>query len=342
MDPQKFPQGPKGTEDCVSDVGLTATGIHPVIDEKPPAAGLEKSCWPGHQNHELGTTAKRGHNIIDVMDVATARPAADPVQGLNQVGSSMATIHDGGGTVLCCSNLDKTSPAHEHQSLLSDSISQTRFHGRDGVIERLMPPGGDIYFGLDYNSFEKHSIPHVVIDHIVAAAIEVSDHINDSHIGVSFIYRNPQPSYNTFNIRFEPDLGENTLASADFPNRLSHKGAREVRISRLVVESDEFMGGLHGILAHEFGHLLGMRHWNAESDPEEQRHPSVHWPGTSLLSTDTVMTRYRDPPGYWFSAEDWKALRELYSAKNEDTVEGITIRDTYLGTGKDRDAGALP
>ncbi|KAL2277301.1 hypothetical protein FJTKL_00141 [Diaporthe vaccinii] len=126
-------------------------------------------------------------------------------------------------------------------------------------------------------------------------------------------------------IRYDPGITGDTLALAFFPS-----DAREhwqVRISYKATVSCVFGGRLeymHNILAHEFMHILGFRHWNAGFDEDEMQLPSVNLPGTLDRDRKSVMfTSVHDR--LWFNREDYRAIRMVYSAPSGDRVGGCLI-----------------
>ncbi|KAL1869369.1 hypothetical protein Daus18300_005581 [Diaporthe australafricana] len=225
-----------------------------------------------------------------------------------------------------CTTENKTPLSEEYwQSSTSpaDTVRQTRLHETHGVIHRLMPPGHIIYFGLDTDSFKRQGITQVVIDRIREAALEVVRVFSCQYLGLTFAYT-PGPGPKFFNIRYDLSLPNGTLAQTFLPSDARSKW--QLRISRRVVLSGAGRNGLldylPNILAHEFAHILGLRHWDAGLDARGLQEPSMLWPGTYDGNRVSIMNTGVHPRQLGFSEEDFRVIREVYSAANGTSVLG--------------------
>lgn len=128
-----------------------------------------------------------------------------------------------------------------------------------------------------------------------------------------------------FTIRYDPDLPSSVLAEAFFPGDPQDRWA--VRISHLALQpgTGGFLDNIVNILAHEFMHILGMRHWDAGG--AELLEPSMHWPGTKDNDRKSIMDTGGHPRHLWFGPDDFRALRQLYAAPKGACINGLTVVD---------------
>ncbi|KAI1092589.1 hypothetical protein F5B19DRAFT_196510 [Rostrohypoxylon terebratum] len=89
----------------------------------------------------------------------------------------------------------------------------------------------------------------------------------------------------------------------------------------------QYRDSIFNILCHEFGHTIGMRHWNAAS--EERVSPSVHFPPGSD-NRPSIMGPYKHPRTLQFHVDDEKWLKEFYGKENGSFIQGYKIVDCYV------------
>lgn len=209
-----------------------------------------------------------------------------------------------------------------------NAARETQVHQHEDAIHRLMPPNRIIGFSVDKSSFRQGGVPDKVTYSITKAAGEVASAIADQDLGIKFAYR-PNSASNVFDIRFDPKLGHGTLARSFFPS--DPRTSWELGISTLLAFSGpdtHYMLHLRNILAHEFAHILGLRHWNA--DTREASEPSFHWPNTEKGSRTSVMNTIQgedDLKKMWFSEEDFRVIKEIYFLKEGKKFAGRNIVD---------------
>ncbi|KAH8743750.1 hypothetical protein F5883DRAFT_655645 [Diaporthe sp. PMI_573] len=196
------------------------------------------------------------------------------------------------------------------------------------MIHRFMPPGRIIYFGIDADSFRREGVARRITDHIENAALNLVKVLRGKDLGIAFAYTDGS-GLRAFNICYDVTLPANTVAQSFFPSdprEMWHLG-----ISRDAVHSEGFQDCIFNALAHEFAHILGLRHWNAGTDARERHESSMLWPGThdgdrvSIMNTVVDLQHLKHLK---FSEEDFRVIREVYSAVNGDVLlDGRTIVD---------------
>lgn len=208
----------------------------------------------------------------------------------------------------------------------SDAARKARMNETEGMILRMMPRSRELHFDLDTESFWNAGFHRDTTDRIEYAARTVVREIGRHDLGITFAYT-PGPGPKVFRICYDPSIVGDTLALAFFPSDPRERW--QVRISYMAAVSWAYGGRLeymHNILAHEFMHVLGFRHWNAGFDLDEMQLPSVHLPGTTDRDRKSVM--YTSVHGkLWFNKEDYRAIRRVYKASIGDTVGGCLIVD---------------
>lgn len=85
-----------------------------------------------------------------------------------------------------------------------------------------------------------------------------------------------------------------------------------------------FRSSIPNILSHEFGHLLAMRHWNAEAN--EPSEPSVQYPAGDY-DEQSIMGRFDHPGQLYYHQKDIEWLRKFCSLKDGQKINGKTIKD---------------
>lgn len=194
-----------------------------------------------------------------------------------------------------------------------------------GVIKRMMPPNGTIYFGIDFPSFTHGNISRTVTESIKHAAIGAATHYSEQNLGISFAYtEDQQPTI--FEIRYDANLDRGALAASFFPWEWPYM--RYVLVSSFANDPQIFRDyneSMVNVFDHEFGHILGLRHYDAGSDPVELSKPSALWPGTRDGDRNTIMLS--NPSQTRLFDEDFRVIREFYSMEEGALVDGVRISD---------------
>lgn len=282
----------------------------------PLAVKLNQSIGPGRYGHkpkkcsESGLSAAAVDNLMPVEHLCATEDGSPPTRA--QWKASLPP---------CVCN----------------TARQTQVHELDNAIHRLMPPNRIICFGVDEDSFRYGRVPNDVTKRIISAAVRIEQVIKSQNLGINFQY-SPDSASNVFNIRYDSSLGPSTLAQAFFPS--DSRETWQLCISRALAFFKSGKNGLldyiPNILAHEFMHILGLRHWNAGFDPGELREPSVLWPNTIARSRISVMNTGMHPNNVRLSEEDFRVIGEIYSFADGDFYAGRKIVDVnpYAGSYK--------
>lgn len=216
--------------------------------------------------------------------------------------------------------------ATEHKSspYISSTARETQVHELDDAIPRLMPSNRTICFGVDGNSFKLGGVPDKVTNLIICAAQMIVSIVERENLGINFSYC-PNSASNVFDLCYDQSLEWRTLARAFFPgdSRIYWK----LRISKRLAFSRSLREYLPNVLAHEFMHILGLRHWNAGTCETEER--SFQWPNTIWQSRNSVMITGVHPSRMRFFPEDFRVVREIYSHDDGDVVDGREIIDVH-------------
>lgn len=210
----------------------------------------------------------------------------------------------------------------------SSTTRQTRINVfPKAVIQRLMTCSGTIYFGMDMDSFMGGNIHPGVTNYIRRAAIRAAQDFREQNLGVTFAYTTDRSLW-VFSIRYDRDLDRRVLAEAFFPS--DSPGMWQVRVSSLADNLSVFEDNrryIRNTLDHEFAHILGLRHYDAGSNPRELDEPSLLWRGTRDGDRNTIMLTGVHPRLLRLSAEDFRVIREFYSEENGAMVDGVRIVD---------------
>ncbi|KAF3768700.1 hypothetical protein M406DRAFT_354979 [Cryphonectria parasitica EP155] len=139
-------------------------------------------------------------------------------------------------------------------------------------------------------------------------------------IPLSFHYSPNNPRV-VFKIYYDRDLDGRTWADSFFPSTPPDLRAlptyrlprRSIRIGPLCIYETDGHAFIKNILRHEFGHVIGMRHWNAQET--EQTRPSRWIPGSCEDNHHTVMVTGVHPSAIKFWPSDWEYLGRAYSGQ---------------------------
>ncbi|KAL7791754.1 hypothetical protein V8C43DRAFT_62082 [Trichoderma afarasin] len=147
----------------------------------------------------------------------------------------------------------------------------------------------------------------------IGPAMEAAVDMWQNH-GVSFkqVGRN-DPA--TFAVVYE-EGNPKAYARAFFPNEQRRKLSVFQRTRRAP-------DSLPGLLAHELGHIQGLRHEFAHTDEEEMQFPSVL---VGSENTKSIMNYFARPEQYQVQQSDLKELRSFYEY-NKAEYKGLPIRD---------------
>lgn len=195
------------------------------------------------------------------------------------------------------------------------------------TIQRLMPPGGTIYFGMDIHSFDLQGIDSDLMVGIRDAAIKAAKYIEEKNLGIAFAFTT-DPRYNVFNICYDASIPPSTLARAFFPSE--RPDYWRLCVSSLASDRLVFVrhkAHITKIFCHEFAHILGLRHCDAGFNVDELLERSFLWPDTLDGDCNTIMCTGMHPKDLEFSDEDIWVIREFYSKRNGAVVNGVRIMD---------------
>ncbi|KAI1462548.1 hypothetical protein F4805DRAFT_408391 [Annulohypoxylon moriforme] len=175
--------------------------------------------------------------------------------------------------------------------------------------------------GVDYMSFRRASYTAEDIKHVKDCLENVIEKLNLLQFGLYFVYdTNLLPTTFTITHEENPEKGPKDLAYAFFPGALP--GQRQIVLHRFSF-SPENRDSIFNILCHEFGHAIGMRHWNAASKESE---PSVHFPPDSDNRL-SLMGPHKHLKDIQFNENDGMWLKEFYGKENGSFIEGCEIVD---------------
>lgn len=294
-------------------------GLVPVVTQDTHLMPREVSLDELHGTSSEARTALRsiGRAFVPEGQIISGRQHAVNYHGSR--GPFTKLLHNDTASNLLCGSDGPFSPS----ALPGPSSRHIRLHEKNRVIQRFQP-GRAIHFRLDHATFTRAGLTDRVVKLIENAAIHVLTTINRQHLGVAFAYT-PQSTSSVFDIRYRHDLAP--LAAAFFPSDPRHKWT--VEVSRLALFDADYLGSLSNILAHEFMHVLGMRHWNAGT--VERDETSLCWPGTRDGERRGIMTTDAHPRDIWFDQKDFDMIRAFYRKANGARVEYCTIVDVRLG-----------
>ncbi|POS71891.1 hypothetical protein DHEL01_v209719 [Diaporthe helianthi] len=282
--------------------------------------------------HSDGQLFDNGKDINITPSLTQIGPCMGPILDKLKQGDEAAHNHHKLGASRGTLGFDTKETAHERpiMGVVLSAERQARMNLTNGEIHRLIPCDRIIRFNVDTQSFLGAKLSKQALDWLIHDAKEVAKVFTQQKLGITFLHTTV-PGREVFNIRYTNELPENTLANSFFPSDSSRD--RRVLISPNAMylayrsgHSNKMRRIMRVILAHEFTHILGFRHWHAGSDPVERRSPSMLWPGTIDDNWDSIMcTPFHSRMD--FSEEDVRTIREVYSAENGDTIDGCLIVD---------------
>ncbi|KAI0885545.1 uncharacterized protein GGS22DRAFT_161188 [Annulohypoxylon maeteangense] len=202
--------------------------------------------------------------------------------------------------------------------ILNTMCNKLRLHSTSsGTIPRWTP-GSTLTCGIEHQSFLRAHYSIDDIEHVKGCLKEVISLLNSFNLGLRFVYvEDLLPETFTLAYANDPD----SYATSFFPD--AAPGRRKI-----VLHESSFLplyrASIFNILCHEFGHTLGMRHWDAGWT--EPNYPSICFPPDSNNKL-SVMGIYKHPETLRFHPEDIEWLREFYSRKNGSMIQGCTIKD---------------
>ncbi|KAI2469508.1 hypothetical protein F4781DRAFT_394441 [Annulohypoxylon bovei var. microspora] len=202
--------------------------------------------------------------------------------------------------------------------ILETKCSRLQLHGTSSKTIPRWTPGSKVTCGIEYQSFLQANYTVDDIGHVKSCLKKVIDLLNAYRLGLRFVYvEDILPE--TFTLTYEED--PRAYATSFFPG--TPRGKRKIVLHESLF-LPEYRDSIFNTLCHEFGHTLGMRHWNAAS--EEPHHPSVHFP----LGSDnrlSVMGPYNHPRTLQFHLDDKKWLKEFYGQDSGSYIQGYKIVD---------------
>lgn len=199
-----------------------------------------------------------------------------------------------------------------------------KHHGKLYLIR--WEPGSVVSYAIGVNTFPTESDAKAVGDALDMAAADW----NERDIGVQF-KRAAESEHPVFTVKFKRDKeptrnGDVIYAKAFFP---SQNGSRVLRIFGAALakkpDSGEFLAN---VFRHELGHVLGLRHEDA--DQTEPHEPSVQLidpnEASIMRSVFTPGKRVKIQPS------DVKAAKTLYKLKEGDKVDEFTVQSVDPAT----------
>lgn len=272
--------------------------------------------------HFPGSAPEVVHNGVEYMPISNG----DEHGETQSLGSFTALLHNSPSHNIACATQSLSASqyyrtASSSSSPLFSSSRHIRLDEQNGSVHRFQP-GSTIHFGIDDATFTQAGLTGYVLRTIEKAAIEVAKVINKQHLRITFAY-SPSNSVNAFNIQYAPSLRPDILALAFFPGDPRDRWAVRISPRALFHGTGGYLDNIKNIIAHEFMHILGMRHWNAGH--AERGEPSFHWPGTRDGDRRSIMNT--DPRKLRFYPADFEALRGFYDLASGAHTDGPTIVD---------------
>ncbi|PNP55309.1 hypothetical protein THARTR1_04451 [Trichoderma harzianum] len=128
----------------------------------------------------------------------------------------------------------------------------------------------------------------------------------------------------TFIVKYDSRRCNKTYAISFFPD----EAPGDLRVFNLALSHAPHLAN---ILAHEIGHILGLRHEFADEDHKEGRRlPCVLF---GKKNPRSIMDYYKDPGQLQVSEQDLRELKELYEC-NDESYRGLPIHDYDPVSGK--------
>ncbi|KAK4066164.1 uncharacterized protein Triagg1_8232 [Trichoderma aggressivum f. europaeum] len=121
----------------------------------------------------------------------------------------------------------------------------------------------------------------------------------------------------TFVVRYDSRRCSKTYASSFFPDQVPG----ELCVFNLALSNAPHLAN---ILAHENGHILGLRHEFADEHHKEGRNLPCVLIGKK--NSRSIMNYYEDPGQLQVTEQDLRGLKELYEC-NDETYKGLPIHD---------------
>lgn len=193
------------------------------------------------------------------------------------------------------------------------NAEEIRVHHEGDKIYRFTP-GSEISVSIDWASFNKLNIDQR--HRLEQGLIFTIATLNTLQLGIRFRYTKTQRGFVELQCRSDRS---GAWASTMFPD--PHKQQYYIYIYEVTFEPDYYLA-LPSILAHEFAHLLCMRHCLPRQLKKEP--PSLQYPaGDSNI--ESIMGQFQHPGGLFFHKDDVTWLRKLYEKKAGDKIDGKEI-----------------
>lgn len=204
--------------------------------------------------------------------------------------------------------------------------SRIALHCPENVIYRFAP-GRTITVSIDIASFRNGGINGSMLQSLQYGLESALAEINRLQLGLQFNYIGNRQR-GLVELRYGNDKalqynGQNYTCWAEttFP------GPNVAQYTVLIYAPTflpQYNLSIPNILAHEFAHLLSMRHWNAGE--KESAWPSVQYPPGDI-DPKSIMGRFDHPGQLRFHDKDIVWLRRLYTLAAGAKIGGKTVKD---------------
>lgn len=194
------------------------------------------------------------------------------------------------------------------QPYLQDSL-RSIYVGENGTAHRFVR-GSVITFNINHGSFPNPRYAK----HATKSLEKAADAWNWGDFGVSF-QRVPDDRPAVFQLSYSEEDGGDPrwLAQAFFPYRVRREKQPQLRVLPSAFEQANY-NRIVNILCHELGHVLGLRHQFAQTDPRELHMSSVRIGEDDVSS---VMNYFTDLSLLCIQKSDFDGVREFYAFDGE-------------------------
>lgn len=186
-----------------------------------------------------------------------------------------------------------------------------------------------ITVSIDQKSFIDHNIQKSLVRQLHHGLQFTIESLNNLRLGIMFELTHCagrgmiEVKYGGEGI-FRDNPGEQTWklwAETRFPQPKIEKYTIFVYASTF---EPEYHSSIPNILSHEFGHLLSMRHWDAEA--KESFLPSIQYPAGDY-DDQSIMGRFDHPGDLRYRMKDVQWLQNFYRLKEGEEIGSKTVKN---------------